>query len=379
MLRKRIQGSMAGAKRTLLSVGPMSVNCIDVAIELAQSQNSPLTLIASRRQIDAKIFGGGYVGGFDTFQFAQYVRDRDPQRRVVLGRDHGGPWQNEDLTLTLSEAMASAKRSLTVDIQAGFQLIHLDTSIDPKGTPSVDEILRRIFELHDFCSKEAVRLGREIEVEFGPLSSDLVDELATIDWALQQIEAHCRKNQLKMPLYVVVNTGTKVMEMRNVGCFESMILGAKREKIKALAALCERYKVFLKEHNSDYLSFASISAHPMLNIHSANIAPELGVIETESLLGLIKQLGREDLYDQFVNLAVDSLKWQKWMLPDTTASREYRGKIAGHYVYSHPQAVTIKGELCALLQAKGIGLDEYLRRQIRSRVEEYLNNFSSKA
>ena len=39
---------------TLLGVGPMSLNCVNATIELANENNIPLMMIASRRQIDSK-------------------------------------------------------------------------------------------------------------------------------------------------------------------------------------------------------------------------------------------------------------------------------------------------------------------------------------
>ena len=381
MLREKIQKTIDSGPRTLLCVGPVSVNCVDAVIDLAKDYHFPLTLIASRRQVEASALGGGYVGSWSTVDYVEYVRQRDPEGKVILGRDHSGPWQNEDSRLSLDEAMASAKKSLTVDIEAGLQFIHLDPSLDPQGTPSVEEILKRMFELHGFCSEQANSKGKEIEFEFGPFSSEILDELPMIEFALERVTEHCRKNKFKLPLYLVVNTGTKVMETRNVGCFDPMISsspnGVLRGKIKSFVSVCERHQVFLKEHNTDYLSKQALLEHPALGIHCANIAPELGVIETVELLNLIKKVGRQDLYEEFVSLAVDSQKWQKWMLPETVSpSHEYLGRISGHYVYSHPQGMKIREQVGLLLKEQGVDMEAHLKACIRSRVEYYLKCFS---
>ena len=44
-------------RKTLLGVGPMSLNVVDASIELSNKFNFPLMMIASRRQIDSKDFG----------------------------------------------------------------------------------------------------------------------------------------------------------------------------------------------------------------------------------------------------------------------------------------------------------------------------------
>ena len=55
--------------RTLLGVGPMSQNIVDVTIEIADKYNAPLMLIASRRQVDSQLHGGGYVNNWTTETF----------------------------------------------------------------------------------------------------------------------------------------------------------------------------------------------------------------------------------------------------------------------------------------------------------------------
>ena len=57
-------------KCTLLGIGPMSKNCIDVTIELANKYNVPIMLIASRRQIESNELGGGYVNNWTTEEFS---------------------------------------------------------------------------------------------------------------------------------------------------------------------------------------------------------------------------------------------------------------------------------------------------------------------
>ena len=44
-------------KKTVLAVGPMSKNCIDATIEIAQLRNIPIQFIPSRRQIESNDVG----------------------------------------------------------------------------------------------------------------------------------------------------------------------------------------------------------------------------------------------------------------------------------------------------------------------------------
>ena len=79
---------------TLLGIGPMSLNCVDAVCEIANEYLIPLMLIASRRQVDSKKMGGGYVNNWNTEEFSKYVKLKDKNDMVILSRDHGGPWQN---------------------------------------------------------------------------------------------------------------------------------------------------------------------------------------------------------------------------------------------------------------------------------------------
>ena len=69
---------------TLLNIGPMSKNLVDVSIEISDKFNLPLTLIASRRQIDSKEFLGGYVNNWDTESFSNYVKSKSKKKKNIF-------------------------------------------------------------------------------------------------------------------------------------------------------------------------------------------------------------------------------------------------------------------------------------------------------
>jgi hypothetical protein len=67
-------------RKTLLGVGPMSLNCVNAAINISNKNNIPIILIASRRQIDDQIFGGGYVNNWNTKDYVNYINKRDKKK-----------------------------------------------------------------------------------------------------------------------------------------------------------------------------------------------------------------------------------------------------------------------------------------------------------
>lgn len=382
MIQHRFEKLLA-QRCTLLGVGPVSLNCVDAAIELSNDYELPIMLIASRRQIDSEEFGGGYVNNWTTEQFAKYVIDQDKRGKIFLARDHGGPWQNAreiENKLSLRRAMESAKNSFRADIEAGFQIIHIDPSIDIHGKPKIDEILDRIFELYEFCWSYAQRLGGEVLFEIGTEeqsgSTNKQDEL---DYILSSMQIFCKKNKLPFPIFAVMQIGTRVMEMRNIGSLDSQVRVADEIppeiQIPKMVEICSRYGIYMKAHNTDYLSDESLLWYPRLGIHAANVAPEFGVVESLALVSVLEKSGLSQFADRFLQIAYDSGKWKKWMLSETRATDRDRAVIAGHYVFAKTATVELKAEAAIELLKKGIDLDQLLKNQVKASITRYLRNF----
>lgn len=383
MIHQRLDTFLRRKRCTLLGVGPMSVNCVDAAIELANEHEVPIFLIASRRQIDSEQFGGGYVNGWTTDAFASYVLDRDKKGKILLARDHGGPWQSlveKEAGLGLRRALESAKDSYRADLEAGFQVLHIDPSVDIHGTPGVDEVLERIYELYEFCWDQAQRLRQEVAFEVGTEEqSGSTNSQEELDYTLNAIQHFCKRNHLPMPSFVVIQSGTRVMERRNVGSFDSPVRVANEIpseiQLPKMIEICNRYGIFMKEHNTDYLSDEALAWHPRLGIHAANVAPEFGVAETVALLDVLESHGLDALSERFQALALASRKWDKWMLDDTRATDRDRAIIAGHYVFARPECVEIKAEAASVLAPRGIVLDAHLKQVVKASITRYLTNF----
>lgn len=383
MIHQRLEAFLNKRRCTLLGVGPMSVNCVDAAIELANDHEVPLLLIASRRQIDSEEFGGGYVNNWTTQEFAQYVTDRDKKGKILLARDHGGPWQSlkeKEAGLGLRRAMDSAKSSYRADIEAGFQVIHIDPSVDIHGKPDVDEVLDRVFDLYEYCWTQAQQNRQEIIFEIGTEEqSGSTNSQEELDYTLNAVKQFCAKNRLPQPTFVVIQCGTRVMEARNVGSFDSPIRVADEIpaeiQLPKMIEICNRHGIFMKEHNTDYLSDEALQWHPRLGIHAANVAPEFGVAETRALLNVLESNGLTGFAERFLEIAYDSKKWDKWMLPDTKATDRDRSIIAGHYVFAKDACQELKKEAANELSKKGIDLESYLKEQVKQSILRYLVNF----
>ncbi len=368
---------------TLLGVGPMSLNCVNASIELSNLHKIPIMLIASRRQIDSNEFGGGYVNNWSTEEFSSYVKQRDKGKFVLLARDHGGPWQNNlevEKKFDLQKAMTSAKSSYKSDIDANFQILHIDPSIDIHETPSVDQVIDRIFELYMFCIDHAKNNKKEIIFEIGTEEqSGSTNSQEELDYTLQKINSFCEKEKIIKPSFVVIQCGTKVMERRNIGSFDRPIR-VKNElppeiQLPKMIQICNRHNMFMKEHNTDYISDEALSWHPRLGIHAANVAPEFGVSETLSLIKTLKSNGLKTILDNILEISYSSGKWKKWMLPNSEASDEEKSIISCHYIFSDPRFLELKEISEIELQKKNINLDEILINDVKQSIMRYLLNF----
>ena len=385
MIPKVFEKYLYQKRSTLLAVGPMSKNCVDATVELSNSHSIPIMLIASRRQIDSKVFGGGYVNGWDTAAYSRYVQDKDKKKLIFLSRDHGGPWQNnieKQKKFTLKQAMSSAKESYMCDIDSGFKFIHIDTSMSLKGTEgNKKKCMDRLFEFYEFCHMYSKKKKRDIFFEIGTEEqSGTTNTQEELEETLNETIKFFNKNKFKKPTFVVIQSGTRVMEMKNVGSFD-LPFRVKNEvpaeiQVPQMIEICKKYNILMKEHNTDYLSNEALGWHPRLGIHAANVAPEFGVIETKAIIKIMDLLNLKELKDKFLRLSLNSGKWKKWMIKDSDATDYERSMIAGHYIFSNTEFIDLKNELKNILKKKKkLDLDNYLKKEIKESINRYLYNF----
>jgi tagatose-1,6-bisphosphate aldolase non-catalytic subunit AgaZ/GatZ len=379
-LQQRLENYRQGKNCTLLGVGPMSKNCVDASIELADQYNSPLMLIASRRQIDSEQFGGGYVENWTTKQFADYVIEKDINKNIILARDHGGPWQNElekSQNMNLKDAMQSAKDSYRADIDAGFHMLHIDPSVDIHSQPDIDQVLERVYELYDFCWSYAQEKKQDIIFEIGTEEqSGSNNSKEELEYTLEKMSKFCKHNKIPFPSFIVIQAGTRVMEIKNIGSFDLPIRVANELppeiQIPRMINVCNKYGIFMKEHNTDYLSTDSLRWQPRLGIHAANIAPEFGVAETKAFIGILKENDLNNLLDEFVKISYNSMKWKKWMLKDTDANDIDKAIIAGHYIFSSNEFIDLKAKAGTKIN----NLDVFLKNKVKDSIFRYMKAFN---
>ncbi|MFA5929945.1 MAG: tagatose-6-phosphate kinase [Candidatus Micrarchaeia archaeon] len=339
---EKLRSQIADGRR-IMGMGPMSENSVEAIYRYSQEKGCIIELIASRRQVECAALGHGYVNNWTTEEFGRHIaamKGKYPQSNVLVCRDHGGPWQGTDEAgMDFAKAMARAKASYESDILSGFDILHIDPSVDGDKSLTLARTIGAAKELLSHCHSFAKKHGKQIQFEFGTeenvgkaASSEVFEE------SLSEVVVHCRKEGMPPPMFVVGQTGSLVKEMRQVGSCDI-------KSASALVKCAGKYGVLLKEHNDDYLSEYQMSERKEAGIPSMNVAPELGVIESRVFADMCMEKARRDLLSSFISLAVASGKWKKWMVDERLSSEYDKGLIAGHYVFAKPEFAAMRREI----------------------------------
>lgn len=282
----------------------MSLLINDILAKYSQEKQRPLMFIASRNQVDA---ASGYV--MNTKQLADQIKPLRSEY-LMLCRDHCGPYFLDiEKTLSQRAAIEATKKTIAGDIENGFDLIHIDTSRCEDSYHVADE-------LFNFCLK----LNPNIRFEFG--TEENVGVAAGVKKYQQDVKF---ASQFPNMDFVVAQTGSLTMEDRQVGSFDVPM-------VKRLVGYANAAGVKLKEHNADYLTADKIKLRQQAGVHACNIAPQLGVIQTKTILKLAQEHSVDT--DAFKQTVLDSNKWHKWMVDPQEVNDELKVVVAGHYCYN---------------------------------------------
>ncbi len=378
---KELFKDLLNNRKSLLGAGPMSTNCINAAIDISEKYNIPIQLIASRRQIDSKYHGGGYVNNWSTEKFSHYVEKNSKQQSVFLSRDHSGPWQGYyevENNLDLKSSMASCKKSLEEDIDQGFKFLHLDPCIDINDEINTDEILNRLFELYGHIHDYSKGLN-DIFIEVGTdLQSDRVSSIEETTYILDKVTTFSTNDLNHKPTFFVIQNGTKVLETENIGEYKDKVENNENfiKQINELSALINSYGLLSKAHNCDYLSLSTLKTIPESGINGVNIAPEYGVAETKEIVNLCKNNGLEDELNIFYSLSYESGKWEKWLKPESTLSNEEKAILSGHYIFSSEEFKELANKIKYKLDKIGIKFDNELYKAVYSSIRGSLKGLN---
>ena len=275
--------------------------------------------------------------------------------------------------------MSEVKDSLSDDIRNGFDLLHIDPSLALLRGFSEEDVDDMAVELIAHCVAELPKDGRCV-FEVGTDEQDAApDPVALTRMRLRRLLNKLERFRLPKPLFYVVQTGTKVVEMRNVGSFDQALTlhGSLPPAVHLpfVLRMCLEEGLLLKEHNADYLSDRAIWWHRKFGIHAANVAPEFGVSETKALLEMLQRLDMSREIDMFAQIVLDGGRWIKWMMPDSQSSELDRVQIAGHYHFSDPVIKEVREKVSLVGASRGIDSEKFIAARVRQAIWRYMKAF----
>lgn len=331
-----------------LAIGPMSTEIIEAVFRYSNYMRVPLMLIASKNQID---HSGGYVNKWTTKEYMDFIRSMKamyPQSQVLICRDHCGPGFNGNHNLE------DVYKTIDSDIDNGFDLIHIDFC-HLKGER--EYILGESKKAIEHCLRRNPKIMLEIGTDENMGTNYGIMNFREIEEEINFFSEFCK------PEFFVVQTGSLVMEIKQVGSFNPTFVKEIGERIRAKG-------LKLKEHNADYLTREEISKRKGL-VDAMNIAPQLGVVQTQIVLSKCSLYGINT--DAFIDEVYKGGKWKKWLHTNTEENKYLCSTIAGHYHFSSEAYKKIITEL-----SKYEDINESIINGIMGVLGHYVDSYNGK-
>jgi tagatose-1,6-bisphosphate aldolase non-catalytic subunit AgaZ/GatZ len=354
----------------MLAICPNSEAVVKAAVLAAKEAEAPLFFAATLNQVD---LDGGYTG-WTQMDFVRLARDLVEECRytgpVVIGLDHGGPWLKDTQTREkwpLERAMQGVKDSLAACLDAGYDLLHIDPTVDrtlPPGAPMpIELVISRTLELIEFA--ETHRRGNgfppaSFEVGTEEVHGGLAD-LSVFRQFLDGLKSGLVERGLSevWPCFVVGKVGTDLHTTE----FDPVVA-------RQLTEVAAPYGSAIKGHYSD--SVLNPEDYPKAGMGGANVGPEF----TEAEYGALQQLAareaaliaggkvreRSGTMEALRDAVVASGRWEKWRLADEQGlsfgqlSAERQGwlvRTGCRYVWTQSGVLAARAKLYANLREAG--------------------------
>jgi len=382
-----------GVKRTLLAVCPNSFSVIKAAFRAAKRNNAPIKFAATLNQVDND---GGYTG-LTQKEFTKMLEIEAASVNYtgpyIVAVDHGGPWLKDVQSIekwNTSKAMEGVKKSLTESVEAGYDLLHVDPTVDisvPEGEIiDIKIVAERTVELISHVEK--FRRSRNIppvsyEVGTEEVHGGLADD-TTFDSFITFLKEGLEKNGLSdvWPCFIVGKVGTDL----HTTLFDTEVAEKLTSKVKSFGS-------YIKGHYTDGVT--NPEDYPRTGMGAANVGPEFTISEYNALVELEeveKKLHAEgkiallsNMKDVLWKLVIDSNRWKKWLQKDEKGMafeeiskdrQDWLIQTGCRYIWQHPQALSARYRLYENLNKSGINGEEVVLGRIEHDMDKYFYAFN---
>ncbi len=394
LLRKiEVLRNETGIPRTILAACPNSAAVITASLRAAKRNNAPIKFAATLNQVD---LDGGYTG-LTQKQFVQIIRQEAKAIHftgpVIIAIDHGGPWLKDLHTRerwTYEDSMNAVRKSFEAAIEAGYDLIHVDPTIDitlRKGeTINIDVVAERTVDL--IVSTENFRRGGNFsriayEVGTEEVHGGLAD-MKVFNRFLSLLNEGLKKNNLAdiWPCFIVGKVGTDL----HTTTFDPVVA-------RKLVAAASAFGSVIKGHYSD--NVVNPEAYPSSGMGGANVGPEFTECEYDALMELY------DLESTFVmkgiiakpsglknilwSAVIASQRWKKWLHEGESSddfflqSKERQTwlvKTGCRYIWENPEVQAARNRLYRNLELNNVKAEEIVLSSIEKAMDKYFHKFN---
>ncbi len=381
-----------GRRVTLLAVCPNSEAVTRAAIVAARDADAPILYAATLNQVD---LDGGYTGWTprDLVKLVKdYSREAGFTGEAIVCSDHCGPYCKDVHSIgkwPIAPAMWGVGASVVAAMQAGYDLLHIDPTIDktlaPGETIKIETVVERtltlIAQVERFRRSGGYpRIGYEVGTE--EVHGGLAD-MNVFRTFLDGLKNGLRKLGLEdvWPVFVVGKVGTDLHTTE----FDP-------EVASRLVKVAAEYGSFIKGHYTD--NCTNLEAYPEAGMGGANVGPEFTMAEYEALMGLVaeednlakagccKASGFKEALTQAV---VASGRWKKWLLPGEVDKefsslaperQDWLTQTGCRYIWTAPEVLAARGILYKNLAAVGVDADERVVSAIVKVIGKYIEKFN---
>ncbi len=382
-----------GVKRTIFAACPNSITVLKASLQSAKRANAPIKFAATLNQVDSD---GGYTG-FTAKEFADTIREEarviNFSGPVIVAIDHGGPWLKDKHKIenwSYEQSMAAVKQSFEEAIEAGYDLIHVDPTVDitlPNGQSiQIEVVAERTVELILHCETYRKERGLDkiaYEVGTEEVHGGLAD-MSIFNSFLELLSEGLEKYGMKdaWPCFVVGKVGTDL----HTTLFDPIVAGELTKAVKP-------YGSKIKGHYSD--SVDNPGEYPLSGMGAANIGPEFtereydGLIELTRIESVLFNEGKlakpSGMKERLWDAVVSSNRWKKWLEGEESdgdfyALRPERQlwliKTGCRYIWENPEVVAARSRLYANMQLSGIKAEEIVLTRIGQAMDRYFHAFN---
>ncbi|HUU27076.1 MAG TPA: class II D-tagatose-bisphosphate aldolase, non-catalytic subunit [archaeon] len=396
ILKALKKGAERGEKSvTLFAACPNSEAVAKAAVRAAKRAAAPIKFAATLNQVD---LDGGYTRWTQS-EFMDLIRkevqDTDFGGPVIVALDHGGPWLKDKQAIQgwgYGQAMQGVKDSLAACIDAGYDLLHIDPTVDKTLKPgqriAIDTVVQRTVEL--IVHAEKFRRSRGLprisyEVGTEEVHGGLAD-LDVFERFLRDLKEGLARAGLPdvWPCFVVGKVGTDL----HTTLFDP-------ETAQTLVGIAGRWGSFIKGHYTD--SVSNPEAYPASGMGGANVGPEFTEAEYSALKALCareKELTMQGELEQGSGLTktlegavVRSGRWEKWRLEDELGKpftrlspqrREWLVRTGCRYIWTEPDVLEARKALYRNLASRGIDAEKEVIEEIIKSMNKYFSAFNLK-